>query len=359
MTGAVREGEREARHARRSRPPTTARFGTKRRRRARPGCLRRARRRRTRRRGARTGLREVELGGVVGTSGVNAVKRSASTKMIALTRRRRRRSASIGSAAKRKCTEPVTPSSDFPTDHRRSDNHSESHQPQTLRSRCIAELWTDGNRSSTPGHEIGAICDIASGGLASPVANCADLVRSSRPGLARTTLRPVARRGGDLRRRRKDLSRTAPLVDAIGPPRNAPSRLRLRPASRLTPAEAAADRRAINLGRSVLGASRDSRGRGEPVKAPHPNSPQFAFFSFHTGSNCALSACSGSRERKRAGQRRPGRKNSPSRERFRPPSRRTFRFRVVLLGGLRPTGAPCSAQPEIYDKGQGPIKGVA
>jgi hypothetical protein len=35
---------------------------------------------------------------------------------------------------------------------------------------------------------------------------------------------------------------------------NAPSRWRLRPASRLTAAEAAADRRAINLGRSVLGA---------------------------------------------------------------------------------------------------------
>ena len=36
--------------------------------------------------------------------------------------------------------------------------------------------------------------------------------------------------------------------------------------------------------------------------------------------------------------------DSPSRERFRPPSRGTFRFRVRLLGGLRPTGAPCSAQ---------------
>jgi hypothetical protein len=35
---------------------------------------------------------------------------------------------------------------------------------------------------------------------------------------------------------------------------NAPSRWRLRPAFRLTAAEAAADRRAINLGRSVLGA---------------------------------------------------------------------------------------------------------
>ena len=46
--------------------------------------------------------------------------------------------------------------------------------------------------------------------------------------------------------------------------------------------------------------------------------------------------------------RRPDPKSSPSRERFRPPSRRTVRFRVVLLGGLRPTGAPCSAQAALY-----------
>ena len=39
-----------------------------------------------------------------------------------------------------KCTEPVASSSDFPTDRRRSDNRSESHQPWTLRTRCIAEL---------------------------------------------------------------------------------------------------------------------------------------------------------------------------------------------------------------------------
>ena len=73
-----------------------------------------------------------------GTSGVSAVKRSASTKMIALTRARRRRTiARI--RGQRKCTEPVASSSDLPTDHRRSDNHSESHQPQTLRSRCIGD----------------------------------------------------------------------------------------------------------------------------------------------------------------------------------------------------------------------------
>jgi hypothetical protein len=38
----------------------------------------------------------------------------------------------------KKCTEPVATSSGFPTDRRRSDCHLESHQPQTLRTRCIA-----------------------------------------------------------------------------------------------------------------------------------------------------------------------------------------------------------------------------
>jgi len=37
-----------------------------------------------------------------------------------------------------KCTEPVAPSSGFPTDRRRSDCRSGSHQPRTLRTRCIA-----------------------------------------------------------------------------------------------------------------------------------------------------------------------------------------------------------------------------
>jgi hypothetical protein len=45
-----------------------------------------------------------------------------------------------------------------------------------------------------------------------------------------------------------------PRVLACHPERNAPSRWRPRPASRLTAAEATATRRAINLGRSVLGA---------------------------------------------------------------------------------------------------------
>ena len=66
------------------------------------------------------------------------MKRSASTKMIVLTRKRSRRTRPR-IRGQRKCTEPVASSSDLPTDHRRSDNHSESHQPQTLRSRCIGD----------------------------------------------------------------------------------------------------------------------------------------------------------------------------------------------------------------------------
>ena len=66
------------------------------------------------------------------------MKRSASTKMIVLTRKRSRRTRPR-IRGQRKCTEPVASSSDLPTDHRRSDNHSESHQPQTLRSRCIRD----------------------------------------------------------------------------------------------------------------------------------------------------------------------------------------------------------------------------
>jgi hypothetical protein len=48
--------------------------------------------------------------------------------------------------------------------------------------------------------------------------------------------------------------------------KNAPSRWLLRPTSRLTSAEATADRRAINLRRSVLGASRTLGRQGCPVK---------------------------------------------------------------------------------------------
>ena len=52
----------------------------------------------------------------------------------------------------------------------------------------------------------------------------------------------------------------------IGADENAPSRWRLRPAFRLTATEAATTRRAINLGRSVLGAAPTLRGRPRAVK---------------------------------------------------------------------------------------------
>lgn len=83
------------------------------------------------------------------------------------------------------------------------------------------------------------------------------------------------------------------------------------------------------------------------------NLSQFAIFSIRTGSNCGqpyvLRVLQG---RKEGLSPKAQPKDSPSRERFRPPSRRTFRFRVVLLGGLRPTGAPCSAQAETYEIGR-------
>ena len=56
---------------------------------------------------------------------------------------------------KRKCTEPVATSSGFPTDRRRSDCHSESHQPRTLRTRCMGEPEDPlGPRSRAPRSEI-------------------------------------------------------------------------------------------------------------------------------------------------------------------------------------------------------------
>jgi hypothetical protein len=110
---------------------------------------------------------------------------------------------------------------------------------------------------------------------------------------------------------------------------------------RLTPT---AYRRTINLGRSVLGASRNLCAAAEGVKraGDAPAAICVLFFSHPVKLRSSLLALSRS-GRKRAGPVGPA-TNSPSRERFRPPSRRAFRFRVRLLGGLRPTGAPCSAQ---------------
>ena len=137
-----------------------------------------------------------------------------------------------------------------------------------------------------------------------------------------------------------------------GPQRNAPSRLRLRPAFRLTAAEATADRRTINLGCSVLGAWLTLGGLELSVKALEDALvANCAFFFSHRVTLRIEVAALPAREKKKGRAQRLDPKSSPSRERFRPPSRRTFRFRVVLLGGLRPTGAPCSAQAETYDTG--------
>jgi hypothetical protein len=46
------------------------------------------------------------------------------------------RTATTVTGGPRKCTEPVAPLSGLPTDRRRSDRRSESHQPRTLRTRC-------------------------------------------------------------------------------------------------------------------------------------------------------------------------------------------------------------------------------
>ena len=51
-------------------------------------------------------------------------------------------------------------------------------------------------------------------------------------------------------------------------------------------------------------------------------------------------------------------RDSPSRVRFRPPHRRTFRFRVLPTGRLRPTGVPCSAHAAIYAEKGRRIKGT-
>jgi hypothetical protein len=152
-----------------------------------------------------------------------------------------------------KCTEPVTPSSGFPTDRRRSGCHSESHQPRALRTRC------------------------------KPHTRCPPDTRQEAPEAACRKLRLFLFATGRLRQ--AALALVTSRDEKAAEPEDAAAELEAR--RRLQIAEAS-----------------------------------------------ALPA--------------PERKSSPSRERFRPPSQRAFRFRVVLLGGLRPTGAPCSAQAGDY-----------
>ena len=190
--------------------------------------------------------------------------------MIALTRARRRRTiARI--RGQRKCTEPVVSSSDLPTDHRRSDNHSESHQPQTLRSRCIGDSM---GRMATGQAPLGRNS-----------VQIADKVSGTRPG------RCVARR--DSTRQARSRGRVRPFEgDAAGrriaATKNAPSRWRLRPTFRLTAAEATAYRRAINLWRSVLGASRTLGSSAGARQGGRPTTcRKLRSFLFAQGQNCA------------------------------------------------------------------------
>jgi hypothetical protein len=168
----------------------------------------------------------------------------------------------------KKCTEPVAPSSDLPTDHRRSDNHSESHQPQTLRTRCIADS------------REGVV-----GGQAPAGRNSAQIAATSSSGAERRPRRSRARARAH---------------------ENAPSRWRLRPAFRLTAAEAAADRRTINLVRSVLGASPTLGGPGSAVKASSSElvANCALFFSHRVKLRTAPHALGGP-ETKRAARRGP------------------------------------------------------
>ena len=141
--------------------------------------------------------------------------------------------------------------------------------------------------------------------------------------------------------------------------KNAPSRWRLRPTFRLTTAEATAYRRAINLGRSVLGARQTVGGFGHPVKALERQLVANCVLFFSQQPSCALTSVLWIREARKNGRTRgSGRKDSPSRERFRPPSRRTFRFRVVLLGGASSYRRPVLGADRNLRHGTCPIKGV-
>jgi hypothetical protein len=234
-----------------------------------------------------------------------------------------------------KCTEPVTPSSGFPTDLRRSGCRSESHQPRTLRTRC--KQHPRGCTTGRQAPEETNLPQIPANTLRSLELEPAWLSDVPIPARGRPSERPAN----------------------WNPKRNAPSRWRLRPAFRLTSAEAGADRRAINLGRSVLGANSTLGGARERVKSHWRELHANCVFFFTQRSNCTQLCLFGrhSREENGPGSSPTRGKYSPSRERFRPPSRRTFRFRVVLLGGLRPTGAPCSAQAGLYASSAVSFKG--
>ena len=95
---------------------------------------------------------------------------------------------------------------------------------------------------------------------------------------------------GRPRRGRGSCTSTTPVARMIrreSSKENAPSRWRLRPASQLTSAKAGADRRAINLGCSVLGASGTLWDLSSAVKAPMDELLAICAFFFSQWLNCA------------------------------------------------------------------------
>ena len=106
-----------------------------------------------------------------------------------------------------------------------------------------------------------------------------------RPGLGEVVLLGVRRdeRGDRAEQHRvhehrcRDEEPESPHASRIRARKNAPSRWPPRPTSRLTAAEATADRRAINLGCSVLGARRNLHGSRSVSTLPASNSPQNAY----------------------------------------------------------------------------------
>jgi hypothetical protein len=197
----------------------------------------------------------------------------------------------------------VAPSSGLPTDIRRSDCRSESHQPQELRARC---------KRNTSRRLYDRQYPVAS--HSSQIA--CFFTRAQNTGLdssqfcARTVEREKNAR------------------------KNAPSRWPLCPASRLTFAEAPADRRAFVLRNSVLGAIGtlgETGGRVKSRRCPIDTSARNLRLFLHTSTNLLM--CEGALERN-------GTSNSPSRVRFRPQPRVTFRFRVVPPGGASSYSRP-------------------
>ena len=168
---------------------------------------------------------------------------TTSTKFRAICDRRHRRligatRADAASLDQRKCTEPVTPSSGFPIDLRRSGCRSGNHQPPELPARCTRE-----SRGSQCRRQV------------SSSANSCNL-RTNRIShqISMEVRRGRARRRGN------------PGTVFLREKENAPRRWLPRPASQLTSGEPAATREAFNLRRSYLGAITTLEARIGSVK---------------------------------------------------------------------------------------------